>query len=114
MSGQLNLAEISRRSGIPLDELNKTERTSTTKRERRIAEFDWTQLRRSLILNAPTDIALTFTDYLGIENRSAYRYEQLNETTLRFIEEVEKVSATPVSLIATAFKERNVIDRRMW
>ena len=114
MSQEISIEEISRRSRIPLEELRKTETTSTTHRPRRIAEFDWAQLRRSLLLNGPTDIALTFADYFGIENRKAYRYEQLNAETLRFIEETEKVSGIPVSMISTAFNERNVIDRRMW
>jgi adenylosuccinate synthase len=114
MSAPLELKEIARRSGIPIKELEKTERTSTTKRKRRIAEFDWAQLRRSLLLNGPTDIALTFADYLGVANRTAFRYEQLNEETLRFVEEVEKVAGVPVSLISTAFNDRNVIDRRLW
>lgn len=114
MSAPIELSVISDRSGIPLAELKKTERTSTTNRPRRIAEFDWAQLRRSLVLNGPTDIALTFADYLGIGNRRAYRYEQLNVETVRFIEEIEKVSSVPVSLISTAFSDRNVIDRRMW
>lgn len=114
MSAPITLATIAARSGIPLRELKKTERTSTTNRPRRIAEFDWAQLRRSLLLNGPTDIALTFADYLGVANRNAYRYEQLNDETQRFIEEVEKVSGVPVSLISTAFNDRNVVDRRMW
>lgn len=114
MSREISVEEISRRSRIPLEELKKTETTSPTHRPRRIAEFDWAQLRRSLLLNGPTDIALTFADYFGIENRKAYRYEQLNAETLRFVEETEKVSGIPVSMISTAFNERNVIDRRMW
>jgi adenylosuccinate synthase len=114
MSMPIPLRVIAERSKIPLKELRRTERTSTTKRARRIAEFDWAQLRRSLVLNGPTDIALTFADYLGIENRRAFRFEQLNEETLRFIEEIEKVSSVPVSLISTKFDERNVIDRRTW
>lgn len=114
MSHQITLREIARRSRISYSELRRTERTSTTNRRRRIAEFDWDQLRRSVLLNGPTDIALTFADYLGVDNRRAYRYEQLTDDTLRFIEEVEKVSAIPVSLISTAFSDRNIIDRRMW
>ncbi|WP_281718919.1 adenylosuccinate synthetase [Pandoraea apista] len=114
MSQEISVDEISRRSGIPLEELKRTETTSTTHRPRRIAEFDWAQLRRSLLLNGPTDIALTFADYFGIANRKAFRYEQLNAETLRFIEEMEKVSGIPVSMISTAFNERNIIDRRMW
>ena len=114
MSQEITVDEIAKRSGIPLDELKRTETTSTTHRPRRIAEFDWAQYRRSLVLNGPTDIALTFADYFGVKNRTAYRYEQLNAETLRFIEEAEKVSGVPVSMISTAFNERNIIDRRMW
>jgi len=110
----MTLKEISRRSRIPLKNLEKIERTSTTNRPRRIGEFDWAQFRRSLLLNGPTDIALTFADYLGVENRSAYRYEQLNDETLRFVEELEQVAGVPVSLISTDFNDRNVIDRRLW
>jgi adenylosuccinate synthase len=65
-------------------------------------------------LNGPTDIALTFVDYLDIKNREAFRFDQLTNETLRFIEEVERVSGQPVTLISTKFNWRNVIDRRSW
>lgn len=114
MSQEISFPEIAKRSGVDLSELEKNEVGSVSNRPRRVAEFDWAQLRRSLLLNGPTDIVLTFADYLGVENRKAYRYEQLNHETLRFIEEVEKVCGVPVSIISTAFNERNIIDRRMW
>jgi adenylosuccinate synthase len=114
MSQPLAFKDIAHRSGIPLSELESTEVGSVSHRPRRVAEFDWAQLRRSMLLNGPTDICLTFADYFGIDNRKAYRYEQLNDDTLRFIEEMEKVSGVPVSMISTAFNERNIIDRRMW
>lgn len=114
MEGTIDWQTISDRSRIPLDELTSRERTTTTNRERRVAEFDWVQLSRSALLNGPTDIALTFVDYLGVENRHAHRFEQLTEPTLRFIEEVERVSGVPVTMISTSFDWRNVIDRRSW
>lgn len=114
MSQPLSFQEVARRSGIPDAELKSTEIGSVSGRQRRIAEFDWSQFRRSLLLNGPTDITLTFADYLDVRNRQAFRYEQLTGATLRFIEEMEKVSGVPVSLISTAFDERNIIDRRMW
>ncbi|WP_088279366.1 adenylosuccinate synthetase [Ideonella sp. A 288] len=114
MSQEIQFKDIADRSGISLEELTKNEVGSVSNRPRRVAEFDWAQLRRSLLLNGPTDIFLTFADYFGVENREAYRYEQLNATTLRFIEEVEKVCGVPVSMISTAFNDRNIIDRRMW
>lgn len=110
----IDFKTISERSGIKYSELEANEVTSTTKRKRKVAEFDWEQFRRSLILNSPTDIALTFADYISIKNREAYRYEKLTEETLRFIEELEKVSGIPVSLISTQFDLRNIIDRRAW
>lgn len=114
MTIELEWDEISRRSGIPLEELLGAEVTSTTKRKRRVGEFDWTLLRRSASLNGPTDIAITFADYVSIENRAARRFEQLTPDTLRFIEEVERVAAAPASLIATRFQSRSIIDRRSW
>jgi adenylosuccinate synthase len=114
MSQEISLEEIARRSGIDLDELRKIEITSTTKRKRRIAEFDWAMLRKAASLNAPTDIALTFADYLSIKNRDARRFEQLTQESIRFIEEIERVAAAPVSLISTRFHSRSIIDRRSW
>lgn len=114
LAQELSLDSIAKRSGVDIQELQKAEKTSTTNRDRRIAEFDWAQFRRSIVLNAPTDIALTFADYLSVKNRGAYRYEQLTDNTLRFIEEIEKVGGAPVSLISTQFGLRNIIDRRAW
>jgi adenylosuccinate synthase len=114
MANELSWAEIARRSDLPLRELRKTEKTSTTKRRRRVGEFDWHLLRRAASLNAPTDIALTFADYLSSANRKARRFEQLTDETIRFIHEIERVAGAPVSLIATAFGSRSIIDRRAW
>lgn len=114
MAYEVSMEDISKRSGIPLNELKKNETTTTTRRERRIAEFDWVQFRDSVQLNGPTDIALTFVDYFGIENRKAYRFEQLTPETISFVEEIERVSGRSVSLLSTDFSWRNVIDRRAW
>ena len=114
MANEVTMEDIHERSGIPLDKLKHTETTTTTKRERRIAEFDWVQFKDSVQLNGPTDIALTFVDYFGIKNRKAFRYEQLTPATISFVEEIERVSGRPVSLLSTDFNWRNVIDRRTW
>jgi adenylosuccinate synthase len=114
MASPVTYEELSKRSGIDIKPLMKIETTTTTKRQRRVGSFDWEQLRRSSFLNGPTDIALTFVDYLDIKNRAAFRFEQLTPETLRFVEEVERVTGVPVSLISTNFSWRNVIDRRAW
>lgn len=105
---------VARRAGLDPDELKRREVTTTTKRDRRVGEFDWEQYRKACTLNAPTDIALAFADYIDAKNRDARRFEQLSPETIRFVEELENVGAASVSLITTRFHERSIIDRRAW
>jgi adenylosuccinate synthase len=114
MSCEIDWATVAKRSGHDAAKLEENERTSTTQRRRRVGEFDWTLLRKSATLNAPSDVAMTFVDYIVKTNERARRLEQLSEDTIRFIEEVERVASAPVSLIATRFHSRSIIDRRTW
>ncbi|MBE1608696.1 adenylosuccinate synthase [Actinopolymorpha pittospori] len=114
MSQELDWADIADRSGVDVDELLKVELGSRSHKLRRVGEFDWQLLRRSAELNGATDIALTFADYLNVTNRAARRYNQLDQATTHFIEEIEQVSGAPVTLISTRFDPRSVIDRRTW
>jgi adenylosuccinate synthase len=114
MSKELSWKEIEARAGFEPGELSTVEVGSVSHKQRRVAEFDWVLLRRAASLNAPTDIAITFTDYISKKNQNARRFEQLTEPTIRFIEEVERVAMAPVTLISTRFHDRGVIDRRAW
>lgn len=113
LTTELTWEEIERRSG--LTGLAEKEHTSKTNRLRRVGEPEWDLLRRAALHNAPTDIALTFADYLDAKNGEAWRFEQLTEDTIRFVDEIERVTGARVSLIATGFMpHRGVIDRRQW
>jgi adenylosuccinate synthase len=113
LTTELTWAEIERRSG--LKGLADKELTSKTQRLRRVGEPEWDLLRRAALLNAPTDIALTFADYIDAQNCEAWRFEQLTDETIRFIDEVERVTGARVSLISTGFMaHRGIIDRRQW
>ncbi len=116
MSQEIDWWIVEERAKFSKDSIKQNERTSTTNRERRVSEFDWALLRKAASLNAPTDIALSFVDYLAKKNQNARRFEQLDKETIRFIEEVEKVASAPVSLISTRFSHgnRSIIDRRAW
>lgn len=114
MSAQITFGEIADRSGLDRGELEQMEKGSVSGKPRRVAEFDWALLRRSSELNSLTDIALTFADYIDASNRSARRFDQLTSATMRFVEETEHVAGVPVSLIATRFAARSIIDRRDW
>jgi adenylosuccinate synthase len=112
MKQELEWDEIATRSRIPAAELYNTERGSVSGTQRRVAEFDWALLRFAAELNGATEIALTFADYLDKRNQDARRYDQLQPETILFIEEIERVAGTPVTLIGTRFDTRSVIDRR--
>lgn len=114
MGIEIDWKTIANRSKLSFEQLKATERTSTTNRDRRVAEFNWSMLRRAAALNGPTDIALTFADYIASKNEKARRFEQLTSDTITFIEEIERVAAAPVSLISTRFDFRSIIDRRAW
>lgn len=103
-------------------EVKSNEKTSTTNRDRRVGWFEWEHFRNACALNAPSDIVLTFADYIHADNQNARRFEQLHEDTIKFIEEIERIAQAPVSLINTRFPRdtertfdlRTVIDRRNW
>lgn len=114
ISKEIDMKTVADRSGKDAEDLVKKEITTTTKKNRRIAEFSWSLFRKACELNSPTDIALTFTDYISTKNENARRYENLTDETRRFVEEIERCSGVKVSLIGTTFDYRAVIDRRNW
>jgi adenylosuccinate synthase len=111
---EISFAEVATRAGLDAANIESAELTSTTKRKRRVGEFEWDQFKKACGLNAPTDLALTFVDYLSAKNRNARRYEQLTPDTIKWIEEVERLARAPASLISTRYSERAIIDRRNW
>jgi adenylosuccinate synthase len=114
MGQEIDWQDIADRSGYDVDELRGSERGSVSGTKRRVAEFNWHQARRTAELNGATDIALTFADYIDKANDQARRYDQLSGPTIQFIEDIERVTGAPVSLIATRFDVRSIIDRREW
>jgi len=119
---EVSFDRVAEEAGLDPTIVNQREITSTTKRNRRVGWFEWEQFRQACALNAPTDIVLTFADYIDSTNQSARRFEQLSQHTIKFVEELERVAHAPVSLINTRFPTnpaerldlRTVIDRRNW
>lgn len=114
MRQELSWEDIAERAQLPAEDLTGREKGSVSGKQRRVGEFDWSLLRRTVDLNSATDIALTFADYVAGSNRGARRYDQLTQDTRRFVEEIEHVAGAPVSLISTRFERRCIIDRRRW
>lgn len=59
MANEITWQELSKRIGV-----NVEERTTVTKKVRRVGEWDDRLFRNACVLNMPTDIALTFADYI--------------------------------------------------
>ncbi|WP_281407922.1 adenylosuccinate synthetase [Rhizobium sp. MHM7A] len=114
MGVEMTLSEIAKISGVPLNEIDKTEKGSVSGKTRRIAEIDWEKIRMSVYVNGATDIALTFVDYLGVENRSAKTFNDLSEKAQQFVRDVERVCGVSVSLISKDFGVAGLIDLREW
>ena len=113
-SKEIDWLTVSERSNIPLEELVDHEVGSRSGTCRRVGEFDWHMLRKVCHLNSPTDVALTFVDYLDARNSDANRFDQLTPETVKFVEDVEIVAGVPCSLIGNRFDYKCVIDRRRW
>lgn len=60
MKNEITWEELNRRMGVEI----QPEKTTVTKKVRRIAEWDDELFEQSCLLNAPTEIALTFADYI--------------------------------------------------
>jgi len=114
MGREIEFNVVAGRSGISLEELLRTEKGTISGTQRRIAEFDWALFRRSIALNGVTDIALTFADYIRIENRHAKEFPELTAETQRFIERLELVAGVPVNLVSKAFEKDGVLARNGW
>lgn len=111
MGREINMDDVAERSGIGKGEFAKVEKGTISGNKRRMAEFDWAQLRRSALLNGATDIAVTFADYLGIDNRAAGTFDELNEETRTFIARVERVAGAPVTLVSKEFALDGVVEK---
>lgn len=88
------------------------EMTTVTKKLRRIAKLDMTDLKRAVEINRPSSIALTFLDYIEpvLARETAWSLgdevadtttEQAIERAQRFIFGFEKALGVPVKLVST-------------
>ena len=75
MEGETTWDEISERVGHPV-----VERTTVTHKVRRVAHWDSELFRQSELLNAPTEVALTFCDYVDPALAGARSVSQVRDS----------------------------------
>lgn len=107
-SGPMPAGEISweqladRNRGLPSGEqLRALEKTSTTKRDRRVGEFDFQQVSQAIALNRPTRLVLTFADYLDSSAAGCREWTELPRAVHAFAARLEQSFGVPVAGVST-------------
>ena len=90
-----------------------TELTTTTKRIRRVARFDWSVVEQATASNAPTQLALHGADYIDYANHTVTNWSDLTEDARKFVGALETKLGIPVNYIGTGPTNENIVDRRI-
>ncbi len=77
------------------------ERTSVTKKVRRVGRFEWNLAKKAVEVNGATRVALNHLDYLSYSNRGETCYEKLSSKAIDFIGDLERKLGTPVRFLGT-------------
>ena len=88
------------------------EYTTTTKRLRRVARFDWSVVDQAVVANAPTQIALHGADYIDYVNYGATDWSNLTYNTCQFIDHLETRLGSSVVFVGTGPTNEHIVDRR--
>ena len=103
---EISFEEIARRAGTT-DDLS--EYTTVTKRKRRIFELDLQRIARMVQVTRPTDIALTFADYIDASIKDKTSVNDIDIKVYEFLNAIRQATGTVVSMIKTGAKESSII-----
>lgn len=104
LKGEVDWAWMADHTGFE----GKPERTTVTKKERRIGQWDSELVRRSVRINRPTKIALTFLDYAV---PSCTGLDKLDSEGEAFVKVVEEELQTPIRYVGTGGPTWTVVRR---
>jgi adenylosuccinate synthase len=107
---EITWEELTKLSGYPYP---VKEYTTTTKRLRRVAGFDWQVVEEAIDANAPTALALHGSDYLDYQNKGVTTYRDLTTATRQWIENLENRSRIPIRWIGTGPLIAELVDIRV-
>jgi len=105
---EIDWGTIQRESGYPH---MIREFTTVTRNLRRVARFDLNIVKKAVITNMPTHVALMGVDYLNYENKGIRYYEKLTQETKEFIYWLERELKAKVSFVGTGPMDYELIGR---
>jgi len=109
-SEELTWEEIRQRCGAPKG-INFGEKTTVTKKTRRVFEMNWDRLKYVTMINRPTEIALNFAQYLDWDIKEGRHEADITQDVLKFIQKVENLTGVSVNYVGTGARNRDIIDR---
>lgn len=95
---EISWQEVTRRAKSPVPII---ESTTVTKKVRRVATFSQKNFLEAVRVNRPTELAVTFADYL---DSIVYETEKISDTVEQFLDWLEEISQVKVGLIKTGPK----------
>ncbi|MGC8974401.1 MAG: adenylosuccinate synthetase, partial [Thermoproteus sp.] len=104
LPGELPPEEAERRGWV--------ERGAVTGRPRRAAPFNLELARRAVLLNSPTQIAITKLDALFKDAAGKTRWEDLPAEARKWVDQVEAELGKPVTLLGTGPEAEHMVDLR--
>lgn len=93
---EIDWQEVSRRVGHEVEE-----RTTVTKKIRRIGEWDESLVEQACLVNGPTSLAVNFIDYLSPEDEGINDATMISDKGWSFINYVDRLCGVPVLLAGT-------------
>jgi len=113
-SEEISWGDVAARAGMPYGEsvaLAERERTTVTKRVRRVFTFSMENVRDAVRTNGATKLSLNFAQYLSWADAGVKDIDKLSHTTLEFVRRIEDEVNLPVVLIGTGAKHSEVCVR---
>ena len=116
-SKEITWEEVASKSVMPdaeAKELAERERTTVTKRIRRVSTFSYIGLQDAVRVNGATKLALNFIQYINWNDNGLKggkeAFEKLSKESRAFIDKIEKVVGIPVVLIGTGANHNDIIN----
>lgn len=92
---EISWEQVTQRAKSPVPII---ESTTVTKKIRRVSTFSQQEFLKAVQINRPTEIALTFADYL---DSTVYEMEKITNTIEQFLDWLEEIGQVKVGLVKT-------------